>query len=119
VVRRYLTTVTPSWSVSVAVWVTVLAIDVFVPVTARDIEIVRCQDGYTNLNPIRTGLVVMLVVPTLLALWVCVLHFADEPTRRPLVAVVTAALVAAAAASVVVVFAVLDIGSEVTGGSGC
>ena len=91
---------------SIAIWLLALAIYIWVPLIARDLKTYVCA-GNTNLNENRAGLVVLAAVPTLFALWRCVLHLADEPTRRPLVAMLTTALVAAAAVSVAVGFAVL------------
>ena len=109
---------TPSRRVSIAILVAALIVDVWVPLTASE-AVARCGEGYTTTTANRVMLVSFIMVPTLFALWRCVLHFADEPSRRPIVAVVTAVLVAAAIAGVAFGFAVMDIGPDITLGGDC
>ena len=116
--RRYLAPVTPSRRVSIGIWVFALIVDVWVPLTARETA-AGCGDGYTATIYSRVIVVSFVVLPTLFALWRCLLHFADEPSRRPMIAAVTVVLVAAAVAGVAAGLAGLNIGSELTARGDC
>jgi hypothetical protein len=122
-VRTQLGTARPGLGTSVGVWLFAFAVDVLVPLSARGVELTRCQDGYTGLNTIRIMLTGLVVAPTLLAVWRAVRHLADDesPRWKLGIAGVLIALVAGAAGAAFAVSSILEAGvpAEITYGGGC
>ena len=84
--------------ISVCVGVFAFAVDVLVLLSARNVEMVRCMDGWTNLNSNRVPLTVMVIVSTLVAPWRAGMHVAFDNSagrRRAAVAVIVAVVGAA------------------------
>jgi hypothetical protein len=122
-VRRYFGTTRLGLGTSVGVWAFAFAVDFLVPLSARSVELTRCQDGYTGLNTIRVMLTVLIAAPTLLALWRAVRHLADDesPRWKLSIAAVLIALVAGATGAVFAMSSILEAGvpNEITYGGGC
>jgi hypothetical protein len=106
------TTVRPNWSLSIAVWVVTMLLDVGVVVWSSTWQI-RLYECRSYFLPSVMLVLIMIGLPTAYALWRCVLHLRAEPGFRVLIKRVATALALAGTGCVVAGIIVLSVSNNV------
>lgn len=105
-------TMRPDWSVTIAVSVGTMVLDVGVVLWSSTWQ-VRLYECRSYFLPSVMLVLIMIGLPTAYALWRCVLHLRAEPDRQTLVRRWTTAIALVGASSVVAGIIVLSVSNTV------
>jgi flagellar biosynthesis component FlhA len=102
----------PNWSVSIAVWVVTVVLDVCVVLWSSTWQL-RLYECESYFFPSVMLVLIMIGLPTAYALWRCALHHRAEPNRHVMIRRVTTGNALVGAGSIVAGIIVLSVSNTV------